>query len=86
MNLVVLPLPSPPKPCTECRELFLPEVMTDCSKLAPLAGDCCPECTEELVDRGHFETCDCSACDRQRQLADLVARMAAIEPGAVALP
>lgn len=86
MTGVALERPPEPKPCTECMELFLPDVLQDCSELAPLAGDCCPECTEELVECGHFDTCDCSACVRQRLLADLVARMAAIEPGAVALP
>lgn len=73
-------------PCSECKERFVLDDMFDCSDLAPFAGVCCEECRDDLVEAGHFDTCGCSDCARQRQFADLVARMAAIEPGAVALP
>lgn len=72
------------EPCTECREIFLRETLVDCSALAPFAGLCCTDCRDELVERGHIDTCDCSDCAGWRRLADLVARMAAVEPSSEA--
>ena len=62
--------------CSACLEINLVEAMADCSDLGAFLGLCCADCEDELVSDGHWETCTCGSCERQRAKADRQRRKA----------